>query len=98
MSQLADKYYQVDGDGNVNVFDKGMFTEDLATMHPQTRSDLIAYQDLQRLRSILVKDLVSTIVPLKPAPTTTAASTQTGSGGYVWKRDANNQMVKAPIQ
>jgi hypothetical protein len=61
MSQLADKYFQVDSDGNVNVFDKGMFMQDLATMNPSTRNDLTAYQDLQRLRSMLVKDLTSSI-------------------------------------
>ena len=61
MSQLADKYFQVDSDGNVNVFDKGMFMQDLPTMNPSTRNDLTAYQDLQRLRSMLVKDLTSSI-------------------------------------
>jgi hypothetical protein len=61
MSQLADKYFQVDSEGNVNVFDKGMFMQDLATMNPSTRNDLTAYQDLQRLRSMLVKDLTSSI-------------------------------------
>ena len=61
MSQLADQYFQVDSDGNVNVFDKGKFTRDLATMNPQTIGDLNAYQDLQRLRSFLVKDLSESI-------------------------------------
>ncbi len=67
MSQLADKYFVVDGDGNVNVFDKGLFMNDLATMGEATASDLAAYQDLQKLRAILTKDLVSSIKRQQPA-------------------------------
>lgn len=73
MSQLADKYWVVDGDGNVNVIDKGMFMKDFATMNPSTRADLESYRDLQRLRSILVKDLASSIEGARPSSAPTSA-------------------------